>query len=69
VQRARVEAGLPRLEQAGWHIRAAVKRIWAGERDWHTLVDELDGADAFLILRVLETLAASSDMLHTEEEI
>jgi hypothetical protein len=67
-QRARVEATLPQLEQAGWHIRDAVERLWAGERDLYTLVDELDGADALLILRVLETLASPPDRIPPKEE-
>jgi tetratricopeptide (TPR) repeat protein len=64
-QRAEVEAVLPQLEQAGWHIRAAVERIWAGERDWSTLPDELDGKEALLILSVLETLDSESSMPST----
>ena len=36
--REKVEARLPQLEKAGWHIAAATQRIWAGERDWHSLV-------------------------------
>src|SRR2546427_2296613 len=35
--REAVEAALPRLEEDGWKIAAATKRIWAGERDWHAL--------------------------------
>ena len=54
--RAKVEARLPKLEQNGWKIAAATQRIWAGERDWHTLVENLDGDEALLVLRVLETL-------------
>jgi tetratricopeptide (TPR) repeat protein len=67
-QRARVEATFPQMEQAGWHIRAAVERLWAGEREWHTLVDELNSAEALLILRVLETLDAPSERIPPEEE-
>jgi hypothetical protein len=67
-QRAEVEAVLPQLEEAGLHIRAAVERIWAGERDWHTLADGLNRQDALLILLVLETLASPPDTLLTEEE-
>ncbi len=44
------------LEAKGWKIGAAIRRIWAGERDWHALTEELDGQDALLVLRVLETL-------------
>ncbi len=55
--REAVEARLPRLEEAGWKIAAATRRIWAGERDWHVLVEDLDAQDALLVLRVLETMA------------
>ena len=40
----------------GWRITSALHRIWAGERDWHALVEELNAAQALLVLRVLETL-------------
>ncbi len=53
----KVEAALPQLEEQGWHITDAVRRIWAGERDWHAMADGLDRQDALLILQVLETLA------------
>ncbi|HYT35409.1 MAG TPA: hypothetical protein VEL69_10250, partial [Ktedonobacteraceae bacterium] len=33
------------------------RRIWAGERDWHSLVEGIDSNSALLILRVLETIA------------
>src|SRR6266702_5330033 len=48
--RAAVEARLPRLEEAGWKIAAATRRIWAGERDWHALVEGLDLQLALLVL-------------------
>ena len=55
--REAVEAELPQLEEDGWKIAAATRRIWSGERDWHSLVEGLDRQDALLILRVLETIA------------
>lgn len=55
--RAKVEAALPQYEAKGWHIADATRRIWAGERDWHSLVEDLDAQDALLVLRVLETIA------------
>ena len=61
-----VEADLPKLEEKGWHIAAATKRIWAGERDWHSLVEELDSQDALLVLRVLETIAQPNVAESTE---
>ena len=54
--RKNVEEALPVGEENGWHISQAVQRIWAGERDWPTLVEDMDRQDALLILRVLETL-------------
>ncbi|KYF46702.1 hypothetical protein BE04_47695 [Sorangium cellulosum] len=51
---------LSKLEAAGWHIAAPVRRLWAGERDWHALAEGLDGNDALLVLRVLETLAGTA---------
>jgi tetratricopeptide (TPR) repeat protein len=55
--RAQVEKLLPGAEANGWHISEATHRIWAGERDWQTLVENLDNKDALFVLRVLETLA------------
>ncbi len=66
--RAEVEARLPRLEEAGWKIAAATRRIWAGERDWHALVEDLDRQDALLVLRVLETIGAADDIQATGVE-
>ncbi len=51
-----IEEILPRLEGKNWHISAAIQRIWAGEREWHALAEELDWHEALLILRILETL-------------
>lgn len=59
--RSKVDTALPLFEAKGWRITAAVHRIWMGERDWQLLVEELDRQSALLILRVLETLARSSD--------
>lgn len=55
--RERVEIVLPMLEEAGWRISAPILHIWEGERDWHSLTDDLDREDALLMLRVLEILA------------
>ncbi len=55
--REAVEARLPRLEETGWKIAGATRRIWAGERDWHALVEGIDRNSALLVLRVLETVA------------
>jgi hypothetical protein len=56
--RAAVEELLPQLEANGWHIADATRRIWAGERGWDALVEELDRQDALLVLRVLEEIAS-----------
>jgi hypothetical protein len=58
--RAAVVSVLPRAQADGWLITTAVHRIWAGERDWHTLVDGIDRKSALLVLRVLETIAENS---------
>ena len=55
--REEIEAALPELEERGWKIAAATRRIWAGERDWHSLAEGIDRNSALLILRVLETIA------------
>jgi hypothetical protein len=50
------QESLPAVEQDGWEITAAVRRIWAGERDWDLLVPDLDYNSALMVLRVLETI-------------
>jgi len=64
--REAVEAVLPKLEEGGWKIAAATHRIWAGERDWHSLVEDLDTQDALLVLRMLETIAQPNVAESTE---
>jgi tetratricopeptide (TPR) repeat protein len=54
--RAAVETVLPQLEANDWRISAAVARLYAGERDWHALTEEIDRNSALLVLRVLETI-------------
>lgn len=58
--REAVEAVFPTLEEHGWDIAKATRRIWAGERDWHELSEGVDRGSALLILRVLETLAQAT---------
>jgi len=48
---------LPQAKEHGWHIDGAIQRIWAGEREWHALVEDLNAQEALLVLRVLETIA------------
>jgi hypothetical protein len=54
--RAAVEAALPQLEANGWGITDATRRIWAGEREWGALVEELSGQEALFVLRVPEEI-------------
>ena len=66
--RGKVETVLPQLEVDGWHIATAIQRIWAGERDWHLLAEEMDSQSALVTLRVLETLASSTHPQAVEEQ-
>jgi hypothetical protein len=63
-----IVAGLSLYEAKDWHITTATQRIWAGERDWHLLAEDLDRQEALLILRVLETLNSSTPPQITEEQ-
>jgi tetratricopeptide (TPR) repeat protein len=56
-----VEEVLPELEENDWQISDAIHRIWAGERDWHSLAEGIDANSALLILRILETIAQSEE--------
>jgi len=66
--REAVEAVLPKLEEKGWHIAVATKRIWAGERDWHALAEDIDSNSALLVLRLLETIEQPNDAGSTGAE-
>src|SRR5260370_41472242 len=44
-----------------WKIASATQRIWAGERDWHSIAEGIDRNSALLILRVLETIAQPTE--------
>lgn len=58
--RAAVEQIFPQMQAGAWgKVPAAIQRLWAGERDWHALCEDLDGQQSLLILRVLETLAGA----------
>jgi len=56
--RAEIEDLLPKLEEKGWRIADAVRRLWAGERDAEALTAGLDAQDAALVRRALELLEA-----------
>jgi hypothetical protein len=36
--REQVQTVLPKLEVRGWRLAEASQRIWAGDRDWHSLL-------------------------------
>jgi len=55
--RTMIQRDLPHMEAAGWHIQSAAERIFAGERDWEALVEDLDRTSALLVRRVLDVLA------------
>jgi len=61
--RAEVEASLVEAEATGWHVAAAIHRIWAGERNWQQLVEDMDRKSALLVLRILETLEQPASMV------
>jgi len=52
----RVEEELDTMEEHGWHLRDAVHRIWAGERDAEALTAGLDEQHAALVRRILELI-------------
>lgn len=60
-QRDKIEEALAELEAQGWHLEAAVRRLWAGERDAAVLTAGLDEQDALLVLRIIELLAAQGN--------
>jgi hypothetical protein len=58
-QQQAVEEELTRLEEKDFHLREAVQRIWAGERDAAALCEGIDAIDSALVRRVLEVLAGA----------
>ena len=58
--RAEIEEVLQQLQQNGYEIAGAVRRIWEGERDANALTDGLDEQDSVLVRRVLEILEEHS---------
>ncbi len=55
-RRAEIEYLLPQLDNNGWHISAAVQRIWAGERDRAALTSGLDSNSAAIISATLDAI-------------
>jgi len=66
--RENVETVLPEFEEKGWRIANPVRRIWAGERDWDSLVEGVDSNSALLVLRVLETIDQPGNVLSSETQ-
>lgn len=58
--RAAIEGHLQALEEKGWKIAGAARRIWEGERDASALTDGLDEQDSALVRRILEILETPS---------
>lgn len=52
-QRSRVLETLGKLEQAGYHLEQAVRRMWAGERQAAVLTEGLDPNSARLVVHIL----------------
>jgi hypothetical protein len=59
--RAAIEEVLPHLEEKGWRLSTAVERLWAGERDAHTLTAGVDPNSALLIRRILELIDSATE--------
>jgi hypothetical protein len=55
--RAELEEILVTLEEDGWRISDAVRRIWTSERNLHSLTGGLDDQDSALVHRILEIIA------------
>lgn len=54
--RGEIEPVLASLEEKGWMLSDAARRIWAGERDVAALTEGLDEQDSALVRRVLQLL-------------
>ena len=53
--RAWVEGEFPKMEAADWrNVPPAIRKLWAGEREWHALCEGVDATSALLLLRVVE---------------
>jgi hypothetical protein len=55
-RRAEVEYLLPQIDNNGWHIAAAVRRIWDGERDRAGLTAGLDANSAAIVGAILSAV-------------
>ncbi|HEX8920786.1 MAG TPA: hypothetical protein VF766_04880, partial [Pyrinomonadaceae bacterium] len=58
--RAEIEESLLEVEEGGWKIADAVRRIWAGEREVDALTAGLDEEDSALVRRVLELVGETA---------
>ena len=54
--RPQLEALLADLDEQGWHLSAAIQRIWSGEHDISTLSVGLSRQDRQIIQRILQLL-------------
>jgi tetratricopeptide (TPR) repeat protein len=50
-------------------VPPVLRRIWEGERDWHTLAERLNRIEAVVVLRVLETISQLSAASMTPEQL
>jgi tetratricopeptide (TPR) repeat protein len=67
--RTSIEHALPHFEKNGWQIAEATRRIWAGERDWHSLCQNSDLNSALLVLRVLEEIEKGVKTPNSDDSI
>jgi tetratricopeptide (TPR) repeat protein len=58
-ERAEIEIALNDLDQKGWRISKAVRKIWNGERKDGPLTYGLDDLDAALVRRILTIIGTS----------
>lgn len=63
VARQLAEAVLPRLDEGGWQLEQAARRIWAGEQDGDVLTEGIDPNSAALVRRTLRLVADGPGMI------
>ncbi len=57
------EAMLPGLEQRGWRLADAARRIWAGERDAAALTEGLDEQDSALVQQIMRLVGGGRELI------
>jgi hypothetical protein len=60
-QREEIEQALTEFEAKGYHLKTAVQRLWAGERDTAVLTAGLDKEDTLLMTWVREMIVAQGN--------